>query len=152
MGQVLHRGLLQGREPVEVSGLWGQRLVSTISWRRLGGLPKVTEGGLVRRSWVDGSEETMWKPSLRIRLRRCRPLPLAALTVFYCRRRTQCFCSKASLLYVYFFRFISTSYDADLWIRQHQLSVLGKCRSVLPSIFVLSVLLLNKSTACSTFV
>ena len=40
---------------------------------RLGGLRKVTEGGLVRRSWVEGSEERMWKPSLRIRLRRCRP-------------------------------------------------------------------------------
>ena len=39
----------------------------------LGGLRKVTDGGLVRRSWVDGSEERMWKPSLRIRLRRCRP-------------------------------------------------------------------------------
>ena len=29
---------------------------------------KVTDG-LVRRSWVDGSEERIWKPSLRIRLR-----------------------------------------------------------------------------------
>ena len=29
-------------------------------------------GGLVR-SWVDGSKERMWKPSLRIRLSRCRP-------------------------------------------------------------------------------
>ena len=28
---------------------------------------KVTEGGLVRRSWVEGSEERMWKPSLKIR-------------------------------------------------------------------------------------
>ena len=26
-------------------------------------------GGLVRRSWVDGSEERIWKPSLRIHLR-----------------------------------------------------------------------------------
>ena len=26
--------------------------------------------GLVRRSWVAGSEERIWKPSLRIRLRR----------------------------------------------------------------------------------
>ena len=26
-------------------------------------------GGLVRRSWVDGSKEKIWKPSLRIRLR-----------------------------------------------------------------------------------
>ena len=73
MGQVLHRGLLQGLEPVRVAGLWVWRLVSTISWRRLGSLRKVTEGGLVRRSWVDGSEERMWKPSLRIRLRLCRP-------------------------------------------------------------------------------
>ena len=30
---------------------------------------KVTEGGFVRRSWVEGSEERMWKPSLRIHLR-----------------------------------------------------------------------------------
>ena len=34
MGQVLQWGLLQGREPVGVAGLWGWRLVSTISWRR----------------------------------------------------------------------------------------------------------------------
>ena len=39
----------------------------------VGWFAKVTEGGLVRRSWVDGSEERIWKPSLRIRLRRCRP-------------------------------------------------------------------------------
>ena len=26
----------------------------------------MTEGGLMGRSWVDGSEERMWKPSLRI--------------------------------------------------------------------------------------
>ena len=31
MRQVLQRGLLQGQEPVGVAGLWGQRLVSTIS-------------------------------------------------------------------------------------------------------------------------
>ena len=37
------------------------------------GLWKVIEGGLMRRSWVDGSEERMWKPSLRIRLSQCRP-------------------------------------------------------------------------------
>ena len=30
---------------------------------------KVTDGGLVRRSWVHGSEERIWKPSLKIRLR-----------------------------------------------------------------------------------
>ena len=66
MGQVLHRGMLQRREPVGSAGLWVWRLVSTISWRRFGGLQKVTEGGLMRKSWVDGSEERMWKPSLRI--------------------------------------------------------------------------------------
>ena len=36
MRQVLQQGLLQGREPVGVAGLWGRRLVSTISWRRFG--------------------------------------------------------------------------------------------------------------------
>ena len=30
-GQVLHRDLLQGQEPVGVAVLWGQRLVSTMS-------------------------------------------------------------------------------------------------------------------------
>ena len=40
---------------------------------KVGGLRKVTEGGLVRRSRVDGSKERMWKPSLRIRLRQWRP-------------------------------------------------------------------------------
>ena len=43
------------------------------NWRRFGGLRKVTEGGLMRRSWVDGSEERMWKSSLRIRLSRWGP-------------------------------------------------------------------------------
>ena len=47
----------------------GMRLVSTMSWRRLGGFRKVTDGGLVRRSWVDGSEERIEKSSLRICLR-----------------------------------------------------------------------------------
>ena len=64
-GSGLTRGLLQGWEPVGVTVLWGWRLVSTMSWRRLGGFRKVTDGGLVRRSCVDG-----WKPSLRICLRR----------------------------------------------------------------------------------
>ena len=41
MGQVLQRSLLQGREPVGVAGLWGQRLKSTISWQRFGGMQKV---------------------------------------------------------------------------------------------------------------
>ena len=31
---------------------------------------EVIEGGLVTRSWVVESEERIWKPSLRIRLRR----------------------------------------------------------------------------------
>ena len=48
----------------------GRRLVLTMSWRRFGGFWKVTDGGLVRWSWVDGSEDRVWKPSLRIRLRR----------------------------------------------------------------------------------
>ena len=47
-GTSFHWGLLQGQEPVEVS----------------------TEGGMVRRSWVEGSDERMWRPSLRICLRR----------------------------------------------------------------------------------
>ena len=34
------------------------------------GFRKVIHGGLVRRSWVDGSEERIWKPSLRLCLRR----------------------------------------------------------------------------------
>ena len=66
MGQALQRGLLQSREPVGMAGLWGGRLVSTVSWLRLGGLRKMTEGGLIRRSWMDGSEERMWMLSLRI--------------------------------------------------------------------------------------
>ena len=73
MGQVLYQGLLQGPESVGMAGLWVQKLVSNISWWRFEGLQKVTEGGLMRRSWVDGSEERMWKPSLRILLSRCRP-------------------------------------------------------------------------------
>ena len=60
MGQVLHRGRLQGCEPVGVAVLLGRRLVSTMSWRRLGGFRKVTDRDLVRRSWVDGSEERIF--------------------------------------------------------------------------------------------
>ena len=42
-----------------------------------------------------------------------------------------------SFNFVYiFFHFISTSYDAHLRTRRRQSSVLGKCRSVPPSIFV----------------
>ena len=32
-----------------------------------------SDGGLMRRSWVDESEERMWKPSLWIRLSRWMP-------------------------------------------------------------------------------
>ena len=39
----------------------------------LGWFAESDRGGLMRRSWVDGSEERMWKPSLSIRLRRCKP-------------------------------------------------------------------------------
>ena len=59
MGHVLQRGLLQGQEPVGVAGLWGRRLVSTISWRRFEGLQKVTEGGLmsmVLGGWIRGND------------------------------------------------------------------------------------------------
>ena len=63
MGQVLHRGLLQGREPVGAETCIDNELAE------VGGFQKVTEGGLVRRFWVDGSEERIWKPSLRIHLR-----------------------------------------------------------------------------------
>ena len=63
MGQVLHRGILQGREPVGAETCVDNELAE------VGGFRKVTEGDLVRRSWVDGSEERIWKPSLRIRLR-----------------------------------------------------------------------------------
>ena len=50
MGQVLHRGLLQGLEPVEATRLWV---------RRLGGLRKVTEGGFgeeVLGGWIRGED------------------------------------------------------------------------------------------------
>ena len=66
MEQILQRVLVQDWELVGVAGLWGQWLVSTISRWRFRGLRQVTGGGLMRKSWVDGSEERMWKPSLRI--------------------------------------------------------------------------------------
>ena len=59
MGQVLHWGLLQGREPVGVAVLWGAEV---------GGYSEGDRGGLVRRSWIDGSEERIWDTSQRIRL------------------------------------------------------------------------------------
>ena len=73
VGQVLHRDLLQGREPLGVAGLWGWRLLSKVSWQRLGSLHEVTEGSSVKRSLVEGSKEGLWKPSLRIHLRWWRP-------------------------------------------------------------------------------
>ena len=63
-GSMARSGVCEGGNP------GGRRLVSTMSWQRLGGFWKVTDGGLVRRSWVDGSEERIWKPSLMICLRR----------------------------------------------------------------------------------
>ena len=42
--------------------------MSTMNWHGLGDFLKVIEEDLVRRSWVDGSEQRIWKPSLRIRL------------------------------------------------------------------------------------
>ena len=53
MGQIIHRGLLQGLELVWVVGLWVRRLVSTIS------LQKVTEGGFgeeVLGGWIRGED------------------------------------------------------------------------------------------------
>ena len=63
MEQVLHWGLLQGQEPVRVAVLWGEETSVDNE------LAKVTDRGLVRRSWVDASEERIWEPSLRICLR-----------------------------------------------------------------------------------
>ena len=37
------------------------------------GFTESDRGGFDRRSWVDGSEERVWKPSLRICLRRWSP-------------------------------------------------------------------------------
>ena len=73
-GAGLTMGLLQGREPVGVAGLWGRRLVSTISWQaEVCGFVESNRGRLdedVLGGWI---EETMWKPSLRICLNRGMP-------------------------------------------------------------------------------
>ena len=48
-------------------GSYGVSEVGAGAGERVGGgsgFLKVTEGGLVRRSWVKESEERMWKPSL----------------------------------------------------------------------------------------
>ena len=56
-----------GLTPGPTAGLGGgimrQRLVSTASWQKWGGMQKVTERGLVRRSKVDESGERKWKHS-----------------------------------------------------------------------------------------
>ena len=64
-GTSLTLDLLQGREPVGTNIHVNIELVE-------GGVFLEGDRGLVRRSWVDGSEERIWKPSLRICLRRRR--------------------------------------------------------------------------------
>ena len=64
MGQVLHRGRLHGREPVGVE----TRIDNELAWVK--GFSEGDRRGLLRRSWVDESEERIWKLSLRICLRR----------------------------------------------------------------------------------
>ena len=56
MEQILHRVLLQGLEPVGAETHVNNELAKVRGFR------KVTDGGFVRRSWVDGSEERIWKP------------------------------------------------------------------------------------------
>ena len=55
-GAGLTTGSVAGSGAGGVAGLRGWRLVSTISWRRFGGLWKVTERDLMMRSWVDGED------------------------------------------------------------------------------------------------
>ena len=64
MGQILHQGLLQGWEPVGAETHVDNELAKVRGFSEGN-----RRGGLVRRSWVDGSEERIWKLSLRIRLR-----------------------------------------------------------------------------------
>ena len=59
----LASGSMQGREPMGAETCVHNELVE------VRGFFESDRGGLVRRSWVEGSEERMWKPSLRIRLR-----------------------------------------------------------------------------------
>ena len=63
MGQVLHQCLLQGREPV------GVKTRIDNEFAEVGEYSEGDRGGLVRRSWVDGSGR-IWNTSQRIRLRR----------------------------------------------------------------------------------
>ena len=55
MGQVLHWGLLQGREPVGMEETCVHNELAEVGGGEV--FLKVTEGGLVWRSWVEGSEE-----------------------------------------------------------------------------------------------
>ena len=57
MWQVLQQGLLQGREPVGMAGLWGWRLVSTISGQRFWGFAESNRGGFdeeILGGWIRG--------------------------------------------------------------------------------------------------
>ena len=56
MGQVLHRGLLQGPEPVGVEGLWVRRLVSTVSWRRFAECARGRFDEEVLGGWIRGED------------------------------------------------------------------------------------------------
>ena len=50
-----------------MAGLWGQRLVSTISWWRLGGLRKVTRGRFdeeVLGGWIRGEDVEAFSKNL----------------------------------------------------------------------------------------
>ena len=68
-GTGLASGSIAGPEACGVGRPVGVETCVYNELTEVGGLLKVTEGGLVRRSWVEGSEERMWKTSLRIRLR-----------------------------------------------------------------------------------
>ena len=57
LGSIAGLGVCGGGRPVGAEASVHNELVE------VGGFLKVTEGGLVRRSWVEGSEERMWKPS-----------------------------------------------------------------------------------------
>ena len=65
----LASGSIAGPEASEGGRFLGAETSVHNELAEVGGFLKVTEGSLVRRSWVEGSEERMWKPSLRIRLR-----------------------------------------------------------------------------------
>ena len=68
-GEGLALGSIAGLEVSGVGRIMGVETSVQNELVEVGGLRKVTEGGLVRWSWVDGSWDRMWKPSLRICLR-----------------------------------------------------------------------------------